>query len=150
MAQRNTTHKKRPVWVDAFLQHVSLRGNVTEACEVCGIERSTPYQLRENNEWFGQLWEEADRKATDRLIAEGWRRAQEGVTEPVFYQGQECGTVQKYSDTLLIFLSKARDPEKYRDRYDVKSSVTIEGGDYMKELIRLARGTDNAEPASHT
>lgn len=150
MAPRKSTLEKRPVWADAFLQHLSLRGNVTESCEVCGIERSTPYQFREHHEWFGKLWEEADKKATDRLIAEGWRRAQEGVTEPIHYKGERVDTVQKYSDTLLIFLAKARDPEKYRERYDVRAEVKIEGNDYLKELLRLARGSGDAEPASDT
>jgi hypothetical protein len=35
----------------------------------------------------------------------------------VFYQGEKVGTVQKYSDTLLIFLMKGVRPEKYRERF---------------------------------
>ena len=146
MGARTLTPKKRPVWVDAFLQHVSLRGNVTEACETAKISRGTPYAFRDDNEWFGQLWEEADKKATDRLVAEGWRRAQAGVSEPVFYKGEECGTVQKYSDTLLIFLAKARDPEKYRERHDIKATVELEAGQYLRELIkRRDRSEDDSK-----
>src|SRR6266699_1263767 len=32
--------------------------------------------------------------------------------------GQICGHVRKHSDTLLIFLLKARRPEKYRERIE--------------------------------
>jgi len=30
--------------------------------------------------------------------------------KPVYYQGEQCGEVREYSDTLLIFILKARDP----------------------------------------
>jgi len=36
----------------------------------------------------------------------------------VSYQGQECGTVRRYSDTLSIFLLKGAMPEKYEDRVE--------------------------------
>ena len=49
------------------------------------------------------------------LEDEAHRRAFEGVPEPVFHQGVECGSVRKYSDTLAIFLLKAHRPEKYRE-----------------------------------
>lgn len=52
------------------------------------------------------------------LEAEAVRRAYEGVDEPVFYQGSECGEVRKYSDTLLMFLLKGMMPNKYRERVD--------------------------------
>ena len=51
---------------------------------------------------------------------------QMGVDEPVFYQGAQCGAVRKYSDTLLIFMLKARRPEKYRERANVE--LTGQGG----------------------
>ncbi len=44
------------------------------------------------------------------------RRAFEGVEEPVFHQGKQCGTIRRYSDTLTIFLLKAHRPAKYRER----------------------------------
>lgn len=40
-------------------------------------------------------------------------RAVEGVAEPVYYQGVECGSKQKYSDDLLKFLMQANNPQKY-------------------------------------
>ena len=40
-------------------------------------------------------------------------RAVEGVDEPVFYQGMECGSKKKYSDDLLKFLMQANNPQKY-------------------------------------
>ena len=34
----------------------------------------------------------------------------------MYYQGEVCGTVRKYSDTLLIFLLKGQMKERYGDR----------------------------------
>jgi hypothetical protein len=48
------------------------------------------------------------------------------VAEPRFYQGRLCGTVQKYSDALLIFLLKSRRPEKYADRGEQQLSGVLE------------------------
>ena len=48
------------------------------------------------------------------------RRAREGVDEPVFYQGEHCCNVRRYSDTLLIFMLKARKPDVYRERASIQ------------------------------
>ena len=69
---------------------------------------------------------------TSALEDEAHRRAFDGTEEPVFHQGQECGSVRKYSDTLAIFLLKAHAPEKYRERQDVNvngnMAVTVTTG----------------------
>lgn len=36
----------------------------------------------------------------------------------MFYQGEQCGTIREYSDTLAIFLLKAHKSEKYRERFE--------------------------------
>ena len=59
--------------------------------------------------------DEATELGTAALEDEAVRRAYHGVEEPVFYKGVQCGSITKYSDKLLIFLLKARDPAKYRD-----------------------------------
>jgi hypothetical protein len=41
-------------------------------------------------------------------------RAVQGWPKPVFYRGRQCGSIQHYSDRLLIFLLKALKPETYR------------------------------------
>ncbi len=66
------------------------------------------------------------RDGTDRMEDEARRRAVDGVEESVFYQGEQVSTVRRYSDTLLIFMLKARRPETYRERSDINS--TIQGG----------------------
>jgi hypothetical protein len=101
----------------AFLVAYSEVGNISQAAELAGIDRSTIYVWKDRDPKFVAAMAEAEEKAADRLEQEARRRAVEGVSEPVFYQGEKVGTVQKYSDTLLIFLMKGVRPEKYRERF---------------------------------
>ena len=102
----------------AFLAAFAEVGNITQAAEIAGCNRCMHYDWYEKSEPYRQAFDEAEEKAADRLEQEARRRAVEGVSEPVFYQGEKVGTVQKYSDTLLIFLLKGVRPEKYRERYN--------------------------------
>jgi hypothetical protein len=47
------------------------------------------------------------------------RRGIVGVDEPVFYQGEKCGTVRKYSDAALIFYLKGRRGDVFKDRSEI-------------------------------
>lgn len=114
-------------------------GNVSRSCEAVGFPRRTVYEWRDADETFAKAWDEAVEFGTDELEEEARRRAFAGVDEPVFYQGEECGTIRKYSDTLLIFLLKGRKPDKYRERVtiDVKQLDT----DIERELALIAAGS---------
>ena len=50
-----------------------------------------------------------------------WRRAKEGVLEPVFYKGEVAGYKTNYSDTLAMFILRGLKPGTYRDN--------VRGGD---------------------
>jgi len=52
-----------------------------------------------------------------------------------FYEGQVCGYVRRYSDTLLIFLLKARRPGKYGDK--VTAEHTGPGGGPVTQITRV-------------
>ena len=65
--------------------------------------------------------------ASEVLIDEATRRAVDGVEEPVdFYKGKAGGTVNRYSDNLLMFLIKAKRPE-YRDSSRVTLGIDSAG-----------------------
>ena len=105
----------------AFLEDFAQTGNVTESCENVGIERrATVYDWQEMDDQFAAAWREAELKATERLESEARRRATEGTQKPVYQSGQLVGFITEKSDTLLIFLLKARAPEKYRDRVQMQ------------------------------
>ncbi len=107
----------------AFLAAYSETGNISQAAVMAKVARSRHYCWYEKNENYRKAFDEATEIAADRLEQEAWRRAVEGVSEPVFYQGKKVGTVQKYSNTLLIFLLKGAKPEKYKE----KSAFEITG-----------------------
>ena len=81
------------------------------------------YKIKSQDEEFSAAWEEAAEIGAKRLEDEARRRAVEGWQEPVWYQGDQVGTVRKYSDTLLICLLKAHHPEKYADRSKTDTAV---------------------------
>jgi hypothetical protein len=119
-----------------FLDNLKRTGNVTLAASAAGVSRNTPYEYRDANpdHPFVDEWDEAVEQSIDVLEAEARRRAQMGVAKPVFgalrnADGKvigmgQIGTVQEYSDTLLIFLLKAARPGKYRERVDLNVSLT--------------------------
>ncbi|NPV80809.1 MAG: hypothetical protein HPY52_11115 [Firmicutes bacterium] len=110
----------------AFLAAFGQVGNLTQAAEIAGINRNTHYDWMQDPE-YAEAFEVAKKEAADRLEAEARRRAVEGVEEPVYYQGQVCGTVRRYSDTLLIFLLKGALPDKYKERVANELSAGDDG-----------------------
>ncbi len=132
------SHTRTPEKDFAFLATLAETGNVTRAAGAIGCGRSTVYEWREADDDFAKAWERAMRIATYGLEDEARRRAEEGVDEPVFYQGIECGTVRKYSDTLLIFLLKARDP-KYREKTAMELTGANGGPVELTETDRVSR-----------
>jgi hypothetical protein len=114
-------------------------GNVSRACAAIRLTRTRVYEWRAADPVFAQEWDEAVELGTDELEEEARRRAFSGVDEPVFYQGEECGAVRKYSDTLLIFLLKGRRPDKYRERVTI--DVNKLDSDIERELALIAAGS---------
>ena len=111
-------------------------GNVSRACEAIEITRMTAYRWRQEDQDFAASWDEAKAIGLDALEDEVLRRAYEGVAEPVFYQGDECGTIRKYSDTLAIFLLKGGKPEKYADRSKTELSGSLALNQMTDDEIR--------------
>lgn len=109
---------------------------MSRACELSGLSRKSAYDHRREDEEFAADWEDALDVSMDLLEEEARRRALEGVEEPVFYQGESCGLVRKYSDTLLIFLLKGGRPEKFRERHEVKHEA---GGSLMATVVKALR-----------
>ena len=95
MANRTKrTPKKEADLLDALRQGAS----VASACHTAGVGRSTAYEWREADTAFRDAWDDAVEAGTDELEDEAVKRAKAG------------------SDTLLIFMLKARRPDKYKDR----------------------------------
>lgn len=127
----NTT-KLTAVKTARFLEVLSETANVSKAAKAIKMSRQYMYQVREQDEEFAAAWDEAVKLGTAALEDEAVRRAKDGTLKPVFYRGEKVGTVREYSDTLLIFLLKARDPDKYADR--VKQELTGKGGGPLQSV----------------
>lgn len=131
-----------------FLEAFKVSGNVTTACSAAGMRRrQTVYEWQEHDDAFAAAFREAEIEATERLEEEARRRAVEGVVKetPIFHNGAPVATITetKYSDTLLIFLLKARAPEKYRERQAIEHSGPgggpIETRDGLSDVERATR-----------
>jgi len=82
------------------------------------------YRWLEADLEYASAVESVKEGAVDRLEQEAYRRAVEGVREPTgWYKGMPGGYIQKYSDTLAIFLLKGLRPDKYADRVELKAAL---------------------------
>ena len=102
---------------------VIFGGNVSRASESLNLARTTVYTWCQTHDGFRERMADAIDKGVDVLEDEARRRAFDGVDEPVFYQGDECGVIRRYSDMLMGLLLRG-----HRSRYR-QSSHEITGKD---------------------
>lgn len=127
----------------AFLGALRGGATVTDACRAAGItRRRTAYDWRKEDADFAADWDDATQEGVDALLREARRRAINGTEKLVLYKGSpilvdavtgaviekdelskyldgKCASflVEKtYSDAILMFLLKAREPLTYCDR----------------------------------
>src|SRR5437870_1984665 len=119
--------KLTPARQERFLKALAETGNITAAVELAGTSRTRVYELRKVDEAFRAAWDEAEDIASDRLEGEAWRRAVEGVQEPLVSAGKivrdDDGNpiaIRRYSDPMLTLLLKARRPGRFRERSSVE------------------------------
>jgi hypothetical protein len=117
MSNEKATTKKRSQKErqKLFLAEFAQNANILLSAQKAGVNRCTVYKWLEHCPDFSFAFNQAKEDANDMLRAEVYRRAIEGVPEKVWQLGKYCGETTKYSDTLLIFLCKARMPE-FRDK----------------------------------
>lgn len=115
MPRHHTTARKSAQRA-ALLNALASGVTVGEATAAAGVPYRTAYHWRATDEDFAAAWGAAYATGTDTLAAEARRRAVDGVERPVFHNGKQVGSIREHSDTLLIFLMKARDPATYCDR----------------------------------
>lgn len=96
-----TDEKKR-----LFLASLAEGNSVARAARDIGYSRTQVYEWRKTDPEFAMAWEDAIEAGTDELEDHAVQRAKDG------------------SDTLLIFMLKARRPERYKERYSTETKVT--------------------------
>jgi hypothetical protein len=110
---------------EAFLDALAGCGNVTAAAKAAKLARTALYEWRAADKRFASAWDAAQELGTDALEDEATRRAAGGTLRGIYHLGKRVGTVREFSDTLLIFLLKARKPDRFKDR----SSTELTGKD---------------------
>ncbi len=129
--------QQRGRWQPAFLAAFAELGNVKEAAKLAGVSRMTAWRHKTSDPEFAKKFADAEQEAADLLEKEAWRRATEGTDEPVFYKGDQCGTIKRYSDNLLMFLLRGVRPEKYRERFVLPAG---ELDKLIEHELAIARG----------
>jgi hypothetical protein len=113
---------------------------VRAACDAAGYVRSCVYVWRKDDAAFAERWARAIEIAADLCEEEADRRGREGYDEPVFFQGEQCGTKRRYSDALLLARLKALKPDQYRERITIptvaQQSVTVVVRDFALESVQ--------------
>jgi hypothetical protein len=122
MTSKQKSQQLKKEHQEKFLQAYLKEGTIYHACIAAGINRTTHYDWLKDDPGYKKLFDEAYQCYTEILEREADRRAREGLDVPVgFYKGEAGEYVKEFSDTLLIFRVKRRDPA-YRDRVDVEHS----------------------------
>ena len=129
--QRIQGKKRRDIFLSALAQGCT----VTSAAQAAGVARTTVYEWRADPD-FETAWQAAEDAGVDILEQEAMRRACDGVEKPVYRGGEVVGHVTDYSDSMLMFLLKARRPEKFTDKKQAISPPTFDAGEIRDALQR--------------
>ncbi len=109
----------------AFLAAYARCGCVTQAADAAEVHRTSHQYWMRSDPDYPAAFQQAQREANDFLFRVARKRATKGWLEPVFHEGKVCGYKRKFSDTLLMFLMKSEQPEKYRDNHSLEVSGQI-------------------------
>jgi hypothetical protein len=140
----------------AFIRCFAESGSVTKAAKAVGITRAMHYRRLDADPKYRAAFEVAkatwERNAVERareVERVAFKRALEGVEEPVVYKGDFCYepvlddegnvlrdengkllrgkllTIRKWPESTVQFLLRGAFPEKYRERFDHKLSGEV-------------------------
>ena len=96
-----------------FLAALRRGDSVLAACALVGISNRTAYRHRERDPDFARAWDLARRMAKMPLELAAFERGVIGIEEPVYRYGKLSHTTRRVSDTTLMKLLAAEQPEKY-------------------------------------
>jgi hypothetical protein len=127
-----TSHQKVAIPFDddrklRFLRHYAATGRKAEAAFVAGISPTTvSSHAKKDPEGFGAAVDRAVQffrevvidRAAHKFAIEGWE-------EPVFYKGEQCGSIWKFCPRTFELYAKRMHPD-YRERNQL--DVSISGG----------------------
>jgi hypothetical protein len=124
---------KKP-WIEAFRK----LGFIHQACEAVKISRKAVLEWRQNDPAFRDAFNEAEQRLTEMLEQSALQRALVGEKRGVYHDGKVVGNEMQKSDTLTIFLLKARDRKKYGDRMIHDVQIRFASG-IVAEVMKALR-----------
>lgn len=136
-----------------FLRVLAVTGNASRASRAVGISYTTAMKHRKSDEFFAERWDDALAQFHQDFEEAAASRAQHGVPRPKLTAKGEfvrwppdhplAGQIvyeTVFSDSLVPVLLKAHDPERHRDRSDVRLKGSMAREDWSdEELIERAK-----------
>lgn len=110
----------------AFLLAYCQLGSRSRAARAVSLSPTMTWVWRHEDDQFAAAYMRAQEIASELMEDEMFRRASEGVLEPVWQGGRLVGSIRRYSDTLLIFGLKGAMPDKYRENVKHEHSGEID------------------------
>lgn len=105
--------RKKKQFIAALLDN---GGFVQQAVRTAKTSREFVNNQYNTDPDFANLWDTVMELANETIEREIYRRAVIGVDKPLSNKGVLTGhSIKEYSDNLLMFIAKARMPQKYRD-----------------------------------
>ena len=105
-----------------LIQEFARTGRVDLACAAVGVCRDRHYRWLKEDAEYAAAFEAARADVAQLLEDEAVRRAYHGTMRPVAVAGQVM-TVTEFSDQLLMFLLRARNPKVFGDRNAAAAAV---------------------------
>lgn len=96
-----------------FIEMLRKTANVSRSAREAGLASSTVYRQRARSKSFAADWDNAVAEALDALEESVIQRVRDGTEKPVYFGGEQVGTVRQYSDQLAMFILKSKRPEIY-------------------------------------
>jgi len=105
-----------------FLETLAASASVSDAARAVDMSRTSAYKLynRADAGAFRAAWDQALAAARNVLASTAYDRAINGVEEIVYHKGTRVGVRWKYSDRLLMFLLRVRDPLNFAPLDDLQ------------------------------
>lgn len=92
-----------------FIEQLMMGDTMVEAAEEAGVHVRTVYDHKTADPDFAALVEMANEIGCEaNLVPVAINRARDGWDEPVFHQGEECGTIRRFDNGLLWKIIQAK------------------------------------------
>lgn len=132
---------------ERFLVLFRQTQNVAASAEACDFSRQSAYDRRERDPEFRRRWDQAYESATDDLEHSTFEKARDGWNEPVFYKGDEVGTVRKFSPTLMMTMLERRRRERYGNKIETTLGAA-EAAAAIREALQAMQDVEEGSDAS--